>query len=302
MRIFFAILLGLALALPARAIEFNAQVSVQGGQSITGVDPLLFTELQKAITEYYNTTNFTQYVFEPYERLRVRINIVLTGAPSTSEFTGTFNISLVRPVHGSNYETPLYTFADDDFQIEYTQFQQLQYSENTFVDNLTSILNFHAFMMLGYDFEAMSKGAGAEFFEKARQITNLAQNSNSAGWTALGSTRNRYWLMENMLNNSYKQFHEVYYNYHRQGLDQMTEDLPGARQTILASLEAVRAVYTSNPNVYAIQVFLDTKRNELVNIFTGALAEDKRRFLQIMQQVDPRRIDQYNRINAEEDN
>ncbi|MFW5659264.1 MAG: DUF4835 family protein [Bacteroidota bacterium] len=284
-----------------RAGEFQATVSVRGDQSIANVDPMLFQDMQKQLTEYMNNTRFTDYVFEPYERLNCQITIVFNGQ-SGGFFTGDLNVRLIRPVLNSNYETLLYRFVDTDFEVEYTQFQQLQYSEQNYVDNLTAILNFHALIMLGLDFEAMGRDGGAPFFERARNIAMLAAQSNRPGWRAMDSRDSRYWVMENLTNNSYKSMRDIYYRYHRKGLDAMADDLASGRSEIMSCMEDLQKLYVQNPNIYIIQVFLDTKWQELVKIMSGAFDDDKQRFLRIMQQIDPRRLDKYNQILEAESN
>lgn len=284
-----------------KAGEFQATVSVRGDQSISNVDPTLFQDMQKQLTEYMNNTRFTDYVFEPYERLKCQITIVFNNQTG-SGFTGTMNVRLIRPVLNSNYETLLFRFVDEPIEIQYQQFQQLQYTEQNYIDNLTSLLNFHAMIMLGLDFEAMQEGAGSEFFERARNIAMLAAQSGNSGWQAMDSRSARYWVMENLTNNSYKSMRSIYYRYHRKGLDVMADDLQSGRAEIMTCVEDLQKLYVQNPNIYIVQVFLDTKWQELVNIMKGGFDDDKQRFLRIMQQIDPRRLDKYNRILKDDSN
>jgi hypothetical protein len=292
------VLLGWFMPKHAQAGEFMASVSIQA-PGLSGVDPTLFQNMQRDLTEYLNNTRFTEYVFEPFERLMIRVNIVFQRMPASDRFEGNATFQLFRPVYGSNYETLLYNFDDKFFNVRYVQFQQLQFSENTFVDNLTSLLNFHMYMMLGFDFEAMQAGTGAQFFERARNIANLATNSGEAGWTPMDGNTVRFWVMENMLNNSYKAMQEIYYKYHRQGLDQMATDVAGGRQAIMECLDKLQNLFVQNPNIYIIRVFLDTKRGELINIFKGAFADDKQKFVRMMAVVDARNTDKYNKVLEE---
>lgn len=282
----------------ASAQEFNASVTVQA-PTVQAVDQTVFQQMQKDIMEYMNNTRFTKHAFLPEERLKVRINIVIQEAPSNDRFHGNATFQLTRPVYNSTYETLLYNFNDQDFRINYVPFQQMQYSENTFVNNLTSILNFHALMMLGFDYDSFSPSAGVPYMERARNILNLAQNSNEPGWQAMDGRRNRYWLVENMLNNSYKVLHSIYYRYHREGLDVMADDVAGGRQTILATLQDMKQLFVQNPNIYMLRVFLDSKRGELIKIFSNGFPDDKQKFIQTMQQLDPRNMDKYNAVLQE---
>jgi hypothetical protein len=282
-------------AQPAAAQEFMASVSVQA-PAVSNIDPSVFQQMQRDIMEYLNNNRFTEHVFLPEERLRVQIIIIVNQAPSNDRFEATATFQLKRPVYNSTFETLVYNFSDKDFRFQYVPFQQLQYSENTYVDNLTAMLNFHAYTMLGFDYGCMRLEDGKPFFERARGIINLAQNASEPGWKAMDGTQNRYWLIENLLNNSYGVFHNVLYTYHRQGLDIMADDVATGRQRVMSCLDDLQRLFISNPNIYITRVFLDCKRLELISMMKNAFPEDKQKFIRIMQQLDPRNMDKYNAI------
>jgi Domain of unknown function (DUF4835) len=178
------LVLALLWAPVARAEEFFASVSVQAGQ-VANIDQQVFEQMQRDIQEYLNNNRFTEHVFLPEERLRLRITIVITSAPSNDQFQATATFQAKRTAYNSSYETLVYNFDDKFFNFRYVAFQPLQYSENAFVDNLTSLLNFHALMALGFDYGSFKQDDGIPLFERARNMLNLAQGSNERGWQAM---------------------------------------------------------------------------------------------------------------------
>jgi hypothetical protein len=291
-------LMGLLLA-PAsvQAQELNASVAIQSqAVSNAGVDQSVFNQMQQDIEKYLNQTRFTDHVYKPKERIKCRINIRLTQVPSNNRFKGEFQVQLTRPVYNSSYETVLLKFTDDDITFEYVPFQNLRYSENTFVSNLTSLLNFYALVMLGFDYDSFGMESGIPYFERARNILNISQNKGFSGWQAMDGRRNRYWLIENMLNNSYQDIHKILYKYHRQGLDQMANDVQTGRQAIMESLTLLRDLYVNNPNMYIVNLFLSAKRDELIKIMRGAFSDTKQKFVRVMQKLDPNNLSRYKKV------
>jgi len=279
----------------AQAQEFNATVVINS-QQVQNVDPQVFQQMERDIRDYLVNTRFTEHVFLPEERIRMQLIITVNRAPSVDRFETTMTISCKRPVYNSTYETLAYRFQDDLANFNYVPFQPLQYSENTFVSNLTSLLNFHALMALGFDYDTFSQSGGVPYFQRARDVLNLAVNGGEVGWQAIDGTQTRYWMAENILNNSYGALHEIYYAYHRQGLDVMYEDLDAGRKAIMGAIEKLNALFVQNPNIYMNRVFLDAKWQELIDIMKGGFAEDKQKFIRIMQQLDARRIDKYGQV------
>lgn len=289
---------GLALL---RAQELLPVVNIQA-PGIQGIDRTVLQQLQRDITQYLSTNRFTEDVFEPQERIRCLLTIVITRAPSPTRFEGTCQVQAIRPVYQSTYETQTLNFQDPNFSIEYNPNQTLQFSLVNYVDNLTSLLNFYAYIIIGLDYDSFGEDAGIPYFQKAQQILNMAApNANDLGWTPSGNVmRSRYWLVENLLNSSYSSFHKVLYKYHRQGLDKMYRDLPTARSTILECLQSIATLQASNPNTLLVRLFIDTKSTEILQIFRKATPEEKQQLIQYMRQIDPSNIGAYEALLQEE--
>ncbi len=278
-----------------KAQELQCQVTIQAPR-LQSLDRSILEQLKQAITQYLNQNKWTNDHFEPHERIRCNITIIIQTNPSVDRFEGTMQIQVIRPVYASTYETVIFNYIDKDFKINYNPMQPLQFSTTTYIDNLTSILNFWAYMILGFDYDSFGKGSGIPYFRKAQEILNLAQESGESGWKALDGTNNRYWVLENMLNGSYQVLHQVYYDYHRKALDHMYQDVDQGREIVLQCLDQLRKLFQSNPNTIMPRIFVRTKTQELVQMFRNATDLQKQRFLQIIRQLDPANMRYYNQI------
>ncbi|MCS7162706.1 MAG: DUF4835 family protein [Bacteroidia bacterium] len=287
-------LLWLSLGL---AQELLPIVNIQA-PGIQGIDRSILQQLQRDMAQYLSTNRFSEDVFAPNERIKCLFNIILTALPDPTRFEGTMQVQAIRPVYGSTYETLTLNFNDPDFRINYSATQTLQFSDNTYVDNLTALLNFYAYLILGMDYDSFGPEAGMPFFQKALQVLNLAAaNSNEPGWQPSSNfLRSRYWLLENLLNGSYKTFHQLFYRYHREGLDKMHKDPAAAREVLLSVLQDMVRFSQENPNSVLIRAFVDMKGTELMQAFGKALPEQKQRFVACMRQLDPNNLSVYENL------
>lgn len=260
-------------------------------------DRSVFDDMQKNISEYLNFNEWTNDQFGPAERIRCSFQIVVRDRPSPDYFVCEANIQVFRPVYGTTYETVLVNLRDVNFNFRYVAYQNLQFIQNTYNDNLTALLNFYAFVILGYDYDSFSPSGGMPYFQKAQEMVNLAGSAtNEVGWKSNQSNRNRYWIMENLMNNRYRGFHQLIYAYHRQGLDLMGENDQKARTNISNALRTLQQLNRQNPLLLLTKNFLDAKQNELISVFKNAIINQKKEFIEIMQDVDPSNLAEYNRV------
>jgi hypothetical protein len=296
--IFGIVFLGFSSLIPAlKAQQLNCTVSVDYNQVGGQADRLVFQEMQRAMSEYINFQEWNEDKMDYFERIRVNFRIIINQRPSADYFRCTANIQIYRPVYNSTYETVLANLSDQYFSFNYVPGQPLQFNENVYTDNLTALLNFYAYVVLGFDYASFSNGGGNPYFRKAQQWVSLAASSPEQGWSSAGvAQNNRFWLAENLTNTSYRSFQDALYNYHRQGLDQMTENLPRARRNILEAVRDMQKLYRTNPLLMVTRVFLDAKSDELIKVFQGAFQNDKKTFVEIMQDLDPSNSEKYNAV------
>lgn len=289
---FFFCLCTASLGLSAQ--EFMCAVSVNAGR-IQG-DKQIFDEMRRSITEYINDFKWTNDQFDHFERIRWQLRIQVNNRRTADQFEARAIIQAYRPIFGSTEETLLFTMTDPFFDFRYVVQQQMPHIENTYQDNLTALLNFYSYIVLAFDYGSFSPNGGEAYLRQAEEVLNQAANSGSRGWLANDGQQTRYWLVENLRNNRYKSFHEALYTYHRQGMDQMVADVNTGRKAIIDSLRKIEDLQRENNLLFLKRVFTDTKSDELKNIFTGALPNQKQEFLQIMERIDPARMSEYNGI------
>jgi hypothetical protein len=285
-----------ALSLRSQELQCNIQIS---SQQVQGTNRQVFQTLQGAINEFINGRAWTNYKFATNERIECSMLFNIQDY-SGDQFKGTLQIQVRRPVYNSSFNTVLFNYVDNDLDFRYVEFQPLEFSETAYLSNLTSLLAFYANIILGLDFDSYGLRSGTEFFQKAEKIVNNAQNANERGWRAGESTsrKNRYWLINNILNEEYAPVREFIYNYHRLGLDLMYDKPADARITIAESLVLLQDVYKSRPDpfMHFLQVILDAKSDEFVSIFQGSTDDEKRRVLAVLNQIDPTHGDKYRKI------
>ncbi|HUX53193.1 MAG TPA: DUF4835 family protein [Williamwhitmania sp.] len=295
------ILLVSTLSSPLLGQELKCNISVNSSK-IQGTNRTTFQTLQTALYEFMNNTNWTDNVFSTEERIECNIQINLTDQTGSDQYKGTIQVQSRRPVYGSSYNTVLLNFLDNDLDFKYIEFDKLEFNENTQTSNLTSILAYYAYIIIGLDYDSFSYKGGTPYFLKAEKIVNNAQNATEKGWKPYeGSTKNRYWLVEDILNEKYSPIREVYYDYHRLGLDVMADKTVEGRAEIAESLVLLQKVYRDKPDPYLffLQVFLDAKSDELVNIFSESYMSEKTRVYNILAEIDPTRIDSYKKLTEQ---
>ncbi|MBN2597677.1 DUF4835 family protein [Labilibaculum sp.] len=295
MRKLIVLLFSFIISIPLFSQELRCNVQVVS-QQIQGTNKQVFRTLQTSVYEFMNTTRWTDHVYSYDERIECTILINLTNQISADEFKGTVQVQVSRPVYNSSYNSVLLNFKDDDVQFKYVEYEALEFNEATTPSSLTALLSYYAYIVLGLDYDTYSMDGGSVYYAKAEEIVNKMQNSNVKGWKAFESRKNRYWLVENILNNAYSPVRECLYRYHRLGLDNMAERLTESRAEIAESLRLLQKAYRAKPGSFILQIFFDAKADELVNIFSESFTDEKKRVFNILSEIDPANISKYNKI------
>jgi hypothetical protein len=279
------------------AQEMNCIVSVSA-QQIEGTDKKIFETLQNAIYEFINNRKWTNYNFRVEERIECTILITVNQRLSSNEFSGNINLVLRRPVLNSAYNSILLNYIDKGFQFTYTEFQPLDYNDGIFTSNLTSVLAFYTYMYLGLYFDSFSPNGGQAFLVKAQDVVTAAQNASEPGWKAFDGTRNRYWMAENFLNPSNSALRDFYYKYHRLGLDQMYEKIDAGRDNCTQSLDGIKTLFNTKPDLFALQLLTDAKRDEFINVYSDQRVPptEKATVVNIFKEIDPANGSKYQAI------
>jgi hypothetical protein len=283
----------------AQELNCNVQVSAQ---RIQGSNRQIFESMQKDLFEFMNNTVWTNHVFSYAERIDCNILINLSDQLSADEFKGTIQVQLSRPVFNTTYNSTQLNFIDNNFQFKYVEFQPLVFDPNTYRSSLVSVLAYYTYMILGFDYDSFSPMGGTEFYQMAEKIVTNAQNAPEAGWKPYDGSRNRnrYWLVKNVLDKEYEGVRQFLYDYNMNGLDKMESKITEAKTSMVESLKLIQDVYRKKPDpfMYLVQVVMEAKSGELINIFSGAFPEEKSRVVQILIEIDPANKTKYEAINS----
>ncbi|WP_341214802.1 DUF4835 family protein [uncultured Wocania sp.] len=246
--------------------ELNCKVVVNALQ--TGNENLqIFKTLEKQLNEFVNNTKWTNKSFANQERINCSMVISITDF-SGEAFQGTLQVQSSRPVFGSSYSTPIYSFNDKDFTFRYLEFQNLSFNPNQFESNLISVLAFHIYMVLALDADSFSEKGGDSYYAQAQTITNYSQQENFKGWKVEDGLQSRFTLIDNVLSPTFKEYRDVMYNYHITGLDVMSEDAKGGKEQIAEALIQFKAMNSRRPNSFLLRTFFDAKADEIAQIFS----------------------------------
>ncbi len=269
--------------------ELNCRVIINSDRIQTN-ERAIFSEMERSFSEFLNNQKWTDDEFAIEER--IDCNIIITLDPEQSDpglgrFGASVQILSSRPVYNSDYKTIVFNFADRDWVFEYVTSQPLQFNPNTFTNNLSAILGFYAYVIIGLDYDTFSPKGGDPYFQQAANIVSSAQQSGYPGWEQFNSIRNRYWLSENLLNNQMAPIREALYEYHLKGLDIFQEKPQEARQNISNSLKKILNVNQARPRAILTITFMDAKSNEIAQIFSEGDPALRRNVFNLLVNIDP---------------
>ena len=265
-------------------------------QQVEGTDKKVFETLRTAMFEFINNRKWTSYSVSIGERIECTILINVTARLSSDEFQADLNMALKRPIHNSAYNSTTLNYIDKDFKFTYVEYQPLDFIENTFTSNLTSVIAYYIYLFLGLDFDSFTLYGGSQFYEKAENIVNAAQSSGYTGWKSFESQKNRFWMVENLTNPSYQPIRKFMYEYHRLGLDVMYGDANKGRAAILKSLDYLEQIKDSWPNLFFLQLIIEAKNDEFINVFSEGSSTEKTRAMNILKKLDPANASRYEEI------
>lgn len=247
------------------AQELSCTVEIESSQ-VQGYDQV-FTTLQEAINEYMNSTKFTSAQFSPNEKIECRLYFTFTEY-TDDVMKGDLQIQSTRPVYNSSYTTTLINFKDTKIEFTYRENEPLVFTENTFENNLTAILNYYAYLILAVDFDSFSPRGGQDYYDRLQTIVQLAQSSGEIGWKSFEDNRNRAAIVNAFTEPNTITVRDMIYQYHRRGLDEMSVSPDKGRATITTALETLSTIYDKAPMSVALTMFRDSKLDELVNVYS----------------------------------
>lgn len=282
--------------LTAQEINFNVKIISERAQT---TDPKVFESLETAVRDFLNNQKWTNDEFTPEERIDGNLQITIMEEISATTFRADIAVQATRPVYNADYQTTLLNYIDKNNAFEYEAFMPLEFADNTFNSNLTSILAFYCYTILGMDYDTFSEMGGEVHYQKAQDILNtIPPNAVSTykGWRALDGNRNRYWLMESILSPRTRGLRQAMYQYHRQGLDVMTEDVDAGRSAMHQALKTTEEVSKNYPNAMILQMFALAKGDEIVEVFKGGSRPEQNDVIRVMSRLDAANAAKYRAI------
>ncbi len=279
------------------AQELNAKVVVNTAQ-LSNTKTEVFDALQEKAQNFLNEHRWTQLTYKEAEKIALNLNITVSKwDESTNAIESTLLLTSSRPVYNSGYNSPLYSVRDGDFNFAFQTTDQLEWNASNVDNQLTALLAYYAYMVIGYDMDSFAPLGGTTYLQAAEDIVTNAQNLGYTGWSSFNSTKNRFGLLNDYIDGSMEEYRRMMYKYHREGLDRMTENTDTARAAIAEAIEMLDNCRSRRTMSQLPTLFSETKRDELVNIFQSkGTAEEKRRVAQIMSNVNPSLSDQWDKI------
>jgi hypothetical protein len=280
------------------AQELNCNVQVNS-QQIDGINKQVFTTLQKSLTEFMNNRHWTDMYYAPNEKIDCNITINISEHPTSDTYNAGLQIQARRPVYGTSYNSTILNFTDQTFNFTYKEFDQIEFNESTFDSNLSAVMAFYAYIIIGIDADSFSAFGGDPAFQKAENIVNMAQSTTEAGWKAFEAKKNRYDLISNMTDERVKGYREFFYEYHRLGLDEMTKSPINARAKIAQSILILQELNRNIPYCLVLQLFFDAKDDELINVFSQGQDKEKMDMYNLFVDLNPTKATKYDEIKKQ---
>jgi hypothetical protein len=267
------------------AQELNAQFVVNA-DLVNQTNQQIFETLEGSLNEFINSQSWSTQDFFPQEKITCSFVLNLSSY-NASKFEGTLQIQSQRTIFDSNYDSPVLNFLDKDISFTYQEFQPLFYSPASYESNLVSLISFYVYIIMGINADSLQFKGGDSYFEQAQRIVNLSQQSGAMGWKQNDSNRNRFWLSDTMRSNTFREYREALYTYHRKGLDLMTENPMEAKNNIINALLPLENLYDRRPNAMLLQMFFDAKADEIVNLFSDGPEVDFDRASKMLKKIAP---------------
>ena len=275
--------------------ELACNVTVDARQ--TGNENLqIFRSLQTQLTDFINNTTWTGRKIRNNERIDCNMFINISSYDN-DVFQATLQIQSSRPIYNSSYNSPVYNFNDKNFTFRYQEFQNLRFNADVFESNLVSVLAFHIYMILGIDADTFDMNSGDVFYRQAQKILDYSQQNGFKGWAANDGLQSRYYLIDNILSPTYKEYRVVLHDYHFKGLDFMNTDVKQAKNNIAKSLMMLEQMNRRRPNSFILRIFFDTKSNEIQDIFSDGPSVPVTNLISALSKIAPNHSDKWRKIS-----
>ena len=283
------------LSLRAQAQELEAKVVVNHSK-IQGTNTSVFTTLQEAMTEFINTRKWTNAQYTQRERIACSFNLIVNEYSDDGRFGCSLMVQANRPVYNASYNTTVFNFNDNAVDFNYIEHDKLEFSDEIIDNNLTAVLAYYAYLIIGLDMETFALKGGTAILQKAENVVNNAQMMSEDGWKAFGDSKNRHALVNDYMNGALEPYRQLVYDYHRKGLDEMAQNAERGRSNITVALALLEKAKQDKPMSVLPQLFTEIKRDELLNIYSKGTTKEREEVIRILSLVNPSLISDWEKI------
>ncbi|SFA60584.1 protein of unknown function [Pedobacter suwonensis] len=274
-----------------QAQELNARVTLLAPQ-VSNISKPTLDALQKTIRDFLNNNKFSNESYKPQERIDCSFVITINSWDGGSGYTAEAQIQSSRPVFNSSYNSTLLNMSDKNFDFNFNDGATIDFSDQNYISNISALLTYYAYTIIGMDKDSFSKMGGTPFYKKAQNIINLAQASGNTGWRAADGLRNRFWFNENVLNPIFAELRNFIYSYHLSGLDQLTDQDKGLTQ-IVAALPALQQMDKQKLGSIFPNVYFAAKAEEVTNVLSKLNGQERMKAYNMLAEIDPANIGKY---------
>ena len=283
------------IAMQSHAQELRATVVINY-DNIPGSNKQVFQTLERSLIEFVNQKKWTDKRFKQHEKIDCSFVLTLTEQTSSNEFVGTLQVQSSRPVYGSTYLSTVLNFKDNKISFRYTEYENFQYNPNGFDSNLVSVFAYYVYFILGLDADTFALNGGTAYYNTAENVVNQAQQSGYAGWMSTSSGANRFKIISDILSGTYDGYRSALYSYHIEGMDLMHTDKSNAKMNIDESLQMIKEIHNRRPNALLIRMFMDSKVDEIVEIFSGGPRFETSQLKEDLSKMSPNNLSKWDAI------
>lgn len=288
-------LMGICSPLCLQAQELEAKVVVNHSK-IQGTNNSVFTTLQEAMTEFLNTRKWTNSQYTAQERIACSFNLIVNEYSDEGRFGCSLMVQANRPVYNASYNTTVLNFNDNAVDFSYIEHDKLEYSDDIIDNNLTAVLAYYAYLIIGLDMDTFAPKGGTDILHKAENVVNNAQMLGEDGWKAFGDSKNRHAIVNDYMNGAMEPYRQLLYDYHRKGLDEMAQNAERGRSNITTSLTLLEKAKQDKPMSILPQLFTEIKKDELQGIYSKGTTKEKEEVCRILTLVNPSFTEEWEKI------
>lgn len=280
--------------------ELHCNVTINYDQ-VQSANTETFEHLKQSISEFMNTTRWTNMTFLETEKIECNMMLIVSSIDENNLYKAELQVQSNRPIYGTTYTSPIINFKDNNFNFTYQDFDQIHFDRSSYTTNLSAMLGYYAYLIIGYDCDTYSKLGGTPYFQQCENICSMGQGASmndaeQKGWKAFDSNRSRYALTNNLMDDAFKDYRAYLYTYHRLGLDEMSANVTNGRARIAQDIKILQDANRARPATYIVSTFMDAKADELVNIFSKGTNEEKAKVYDVLTAIDPTRSDLYDKL------